>query len=205
MEELVRVEIKLGLGKLMKFCMYGLGALAIGAAVGWQAAFAQQPSATSETYGSWIFRCSIPAKAEKAGATQENGEQKPENELQKACETIQVLRDSNGNVIAQIAFGKDATEPKKLVGVFQVPQGTLLSEPVKFGVEKGTDPLIAPYFTCLQSVCLARVDTNIAELQKLDGKTNGALEFADRSGRKINVLLSLNGFAAAISRLTREK
>lgn len=158
-----------------------------------QMALAQQPSLTTETYGSWTFRCTLPAKPAE-------GEDKAD--VKKACETIQVLRDSKGNVIAQIAFGKDAAKPKSLVGVFQVPQGTLLSEPVRFGVEKSKEPLIAPYFTCLQSVCLARVDTNAAALKKLNGKKNGALEFTDRSGRKISVLLSLEGFASAVGRLT---
>ena len=191
--------------KLKKFGLFVLAGVSAGALV-WQAASAQQPSLTTETYGNWTYRCTNPA-ADKgdANAKKENTDSTAQAAPKKACETIQVLRDSKGNVIAQIAFGKDAVEPKKLLGVFQVPQGTLLSEPVRFGVENGTDPLVAPYFTCLQSVCLARIDTDAKALKKFNGKKNGTLEFADRSGRRINVLLSLDGFSSAIGRLTSDQ
>ena len=180
--------------------MNKLGPLFIAAATafGLQSAAAQQPSLTTETYGSWTYRCTNPA-------AQQNADDTTKANVKKACETIQILRDAKGNVIAQIAFGKDAADPKKLVGVFQVPQGTLLSEPVKFGAEGEANPLAAPYFTCLQSICLARMNIAGDGLKKLYGKEKGALEFADRSGRKINVLLSLQGFAAAIGRLTEKQ
>lgn len=177
--------------------------------VGAQHASAQQPSATTETYGNWTYRCAQIAnpsgqdRAPAAAATETPA--KPDAANAMVCETSQVLQDANGNVIAQIAFGIAPGTTDKLVIAFQVPQGTLLSSPVRFGTEGLGESLEAEYVTCYQSICLARAEAEKTTIKKFGESENGTLEFADRSGRKINVLLSFDGMTAANERLMSGK
>lgn len=170
-------------------------------------ASAQQPSATTETYGNWTYRCAQIANPSGQGAAPAATAEaaKPDAANAMVCETSQVLQDANGNVIAQIAFGIAPATPDKLVIAFQVPQGTLLTSPVRFGTEDLKDSLEAEYVTCYQSICLARAEIETKTIRKFGESENGTLEFADRSGRKINVLLSFNGMTAANERLTSGK
>ncbi len=174
-----------------------------------QHASAQQPSATTETYGNWTYRCAQIASPSEQAATPEasTGETpaKPEAANTMVCETSQVLQDANRNVIAQIAFGIAPATQDKLVIVFQVPQGTLLSSPVRFGAEGLKDSIEAEYVTCYEQICLARAEIESKTIRKFGESENGALEFADRSGRKINVLLSFDGMTAANERLISGK
>jgi invasion protein IalB len=177
--------------------------------VGAQHASAQQPSATTETYGNLTYRCAQIANPSGQGAAPAaapaEAAAKPDAANAMVCETSQVLQDANGNVIAQIAFGIAPATPDKLVIAFQVPQGTLLTSPVRFGTEGLEDSLEAEYVTCYQSICLARAEIETKTIRKFGESENGTLEFADRSGRKINVLLSFNGMTAANERLTSGK
>lgn len=151
---------------------------------------AQEPSVTTETYGTWTYRCSQIAK-------QADNETAPK----KACELVQVVRDGKGNVIAQIAFGKSPEGEGTFISVIQVPQGTLLTEPVMLSDEAKENTLSVPYFSCFNTICLAR--SNITEdlLSALGAGNKGSLEFADRNGRKVRVLLSFDGLKAASERL----
>lgn len=167
-----------------------------------QAALAQQPSETTEKYGNWTYRCSQVVGETTSGTTDDNA---TEVSAKKVCETLQVLQNTDGNVIAQIAFGLDPVAPEKIVAVFQVPQGTLLSSPVRLGNEELTDAIDASYFTCIQSICLARAETSASTIEKFGSLDRGSLGFEDRSGRKINVLLSFDGLSAAIERLSSDK
>jgi invasion protein IalB len=175
-----------------------------------QFAHAQQPSVTTETYGNWTYRCTLianPAEQEAAPAVPTTAENPAKTEAASTmvCETSQILQDAKGNVIAQIAFGLDPATTDKLIVAFQVPQGTLLSSPVRFGTEGLEDSLEAEYVTCYQSICLARAETEKTIIKTFGESKNGMLEFADRSGRKINVLLSFDGMTAANERLTSGK
>ncbi|MGJ8571972.1 MAG: invasion associated locus B family protein [Hoeflea sp.] len=176
-------------------------------------AFGQQPSVTTETYGNWIYRCTqLPSPPEQdpvvATEAAEGAAAKTANTEsagKMVCETSQVLQDAEGNVIAQIAFGIDPAATDKIVAAFQVPQGTLLSSPVRLGTEGLKQSIEAEYVTCYQSICLARAEINKDNLAKFSAVDKGTLEFADRSGRKINVLLSFDGLSAASKRLISGK
>lgn len=182
-----------------------LAAIGCLALLGASHASAEKPSVTTETYGNWTYRCAqitspsdqVEAPAAAAGETPA----KPEDSTTMVCETSQVLQDADRNVIAQIAFGNVPATPGKLVVVFQVPQGTLLSSPVRFGTEGLKDSLEAEYVTCYQQICLARAEIETETIRKFGQSENGTLEFADRSGRKISVLLSFDGMTAANERL----
>lgn len=153
-------------------------------------ALAQEPSVTTETYGSWTYRCSQVAQQADT-----------QTSAKKACELVQVVRDSKGNVIAQIAFGKDPGDEDKLIAVVQVPQGTLLTQPVTLSDEALKNSLSAPYFSCFNNICLARTDIDPNLLSALGAVDKGQLEFADRTGRTVRVLLSFEGLKAASDRL----
>lgn len=158
----------------------------------------QQPTEVTETFGNWSYRCR---------QVQPQGEIKPDADKanvpsKMSCETLQVVRDEKGNVIAQIAFGVVPTSPDAIIAVFQVPQNTLLSSPVKFGSEDLATAIEANYVTCFQSICLARTSTTKDQLASLASAADkGAMEFKDRSGRSIRVLLSFDGLTSALQRL----
>lgn len=178
-----------------------IGGLAL---LGTPHASAQKPSVTTETYGNWTYRCAqVASPSDQVDAPAASGETpaKPKDSTTMVCETSQVLQDADRNVIAQIAFGNVPATPGRLVIVFQVPQGTLLSSPVRFGTEGLKDSLEAEYVTCYQQICLARAETEAETIRKFGQSENGTLEFADRSGRKISVLLSFDGMTAANERL----
>tara|TARA_R110002126_G_scaffold291549_2_gene453581 strand:- start:2934 stop:3269 length:336 start_codon:yes stop_codon:yes gene_type:complete len=92
-----------------------------------QSAFAQQPSETTETYGNWTYRCSQVVVLPAANSSDDKIADTADASSKKVCETVQSLQNADGNVIAQIAFGLDPVAPEKVIAVFQVPQGTLLS------------------------------------------------------------------------------
>lgn len=171
--------------KLFKTLILSVSLLATGQS------FAQEPSITTETYGSWTYRCSQVSKPNADDTAVSK----------KACELVQVLQDAKGNVIAQLAFGIDAASPEKIVSVMQVPQGALLTVPVVLSDEDKKNTLQAPYFSCFNNICLARTETNKEQLKSFGTSSKGNLEFADRSGRKIRVLLSFEGLSAASERL----
>lgn len=184
----------------MRVLLTVIGGLAL---LGAPHASAEKPSVTTETYGNWTYRCAQIASPSDQVGTPAAGETpaKPEASPTMVCETSQVLQDAERNVIAQIAFGTIPGTPGKLVIVFQVPQGTLLSSPVRFGTEGLKDSVEAEYVTCYQQICLARAEIETETIRKFGLSENGTLEFADRSGRKISVLLSLDGMTAANERL----
>lgn len=153
-------------------------------------AMAQEPSVTTETYGTWTYRCSQVAKPADN-----------ETAAKKACELVQVVRDGKGNVIAQIAFGKSPEDEGTLISVIQLPQGTLLTEPVLLSDEAKENTLSVPYFSCFNTICLARSNVSQDLLSALGAGNKGSLEFADRNGRKVRVLLSFDGLKAASERL----
>ena len=186
----------------MRVLLTAIGGLAL---LGAPHASAEKPSVTTETYGNWTYRCAQitnPSdQVETPAAATGETPTKPEASTTMVCETSQVLQDADRNVIAQIAFGNVPATPGKLVVVFQVPQGTLLSSPVRFGTEGLKDSLEAEYVTCYQQICLARAEVETEIIRKFGQSENGTLEFADRSGRKISVLLSFEGMTAANERL----
>ena len=151
---------------------------------------AQQPSETTETYGSWTYRCSQVAQQNDANSA-----------AKRACELLQVIRDSKGNVIAQIAFGNSLEDNNNLISVVQVPQGMLLSEPIVLADEVQKNKVAAPYFSCFNNICLARANVSRDVLSALGDSNKGSLEFVDRTGRKIKVLLSFEGLKTASERL----
>lgn len=148
------------------------------------------PTQTTETYGTWTYRCQVlPAET-------------IDNAADKACEMVQAIRDPKGNLIAQAAFGIEPQAEDQVIAVFQVPDGTILSEPVLFGVRSLEDRLSADYVTCFRRACLARTSVNQAELKAISNGEEGILQFVDRAGRTIQVLLSLDGFGSALERLS---
>lgn len=155
-----------------------------------QKSLAQQPSVTTETYGSWTYRCSQVTPPADASST-----------TNKTCELVQVVRDGKGNVIAQIAFGKNPDGENSLISVIQLPQGTLLTAPVTLSDETKKHNLTALYFSCFNNICLARTDVSRNLLKALGDGNKGTLEFVDRSGRTVRVLLSFKGLKAASERL----
>lgn len=163
--------------------VFGVTSLCLGAVV------AQEPSETTETYGSWMYRCVQPQAVQ-------GGDTLPP----KICEINQTLSDANGSVVGTIAIGPNP-DGEGLVSVFRVPQGTLLSYPVNFGTEDGEAVVQAQYFTCMNNACFARVATSEDVVVDIAEAEQGRLLFADRSGRVVQVLLSLSGLKAALGRL----
>jgi invasion protein IalB len=150
-------------------------------------AFAQEnapePSETTEKFGAWTVRCV-----------------NQQGDAGKACEVALAVQ-GQGGLIAQIAVGnpKDGDNPL-IVG--RTPLGVLVSEPVTI-VAQGDEAakLTLPFVTCLANGCLAQASVSGDDLGKLAARDTGAVTFAERTGRKVQINIPLAGLTDALTRI----
>ena len=150
------------------------------------AAYAQpssEPSETTEKFGSWTVRC----VARK-------------DDAQKACEVVLAVQ-GQGGPIAQIAVGRPQGEGDTLV-VVRTPLGVSISEPVTMTQEGAdTTAISLPFFTCLANGCLAQGSVAGDRLGALTAQETVTLAFADRTGRKVQIRIPVDGLAEALGRI----
>ena len=142
---------------------------------------AQQPSALSETYGSWTYQC----KALEASQT----------EAGRACQVSQELRQSQtGSRILSAAYTSE-----KLTII--APFGVKLREGVKAMAGEHELP-IGSFTTCLPSIgCIAELDLGAEGLSRLLSAETLGVRLVSAAGQQIQVNLSLDGFQSAYKRL----
>ncbi|WP_425419384.1 invasion associated locus B family protein [Oricola indica] len=165
---------------------------------------AQQPTATTATYGDWVVRCRANPPAGGSEASQTGSD--------KICEmatVINVVRQGQGQqTLAQIAIGATSAESENAAGttmVIQLPIGVSLREDAKVIVDPnpqgdgGTAVIAANYFRCIGQACLAEASLPDEDLQSLRSAETAQLQFVDGADRRVRVAISLNGFGDAAS------
>lgn len=141
-------------------------------------AAAVSPKATTATYDDWLLRCEAQPDAAKV------------------CEVVQGIQSQQG-LIAQIVVGRIAkTDPFSLI--VQLPAGVWL--PAGAAIEFGdkTAPLPLAYSRCQQS-CFADLVLKPEQVEALKtSKAPVSLVFEDGARNRIQLPISLNGFAPAL-------
>lgn len=163
--------------------------LAVGLLAGLAAASAQggtapKPSETTETFGSWVVRCQQPPAA-----------------APRACEILHSVQ-GQGGVITQVAIGTPPGKDAPVI-VVQTPLGILVPQPVTLGdaAQPVESHMTIPFQTCLPAGCIAQLETTNKALDALAALRNARLSFSERTGRRIEITVPLDGMKDALARL----
>lgn len=160
-------------------CTAGLIASAAMGADGSQGA-----SAIREVHGDWIVNCRAPA-----------------NQPHLQCSVSQQqFAKANGARVLAIAL--DAQSGGGAAGTIALPFGLSLEKGVTLQID---DAAVSPpwhFHTCLPSGCLVAVSWSKAGVEALRAAKLLKLSAVTDGGKPANFVVSLDGFAAALDRLT---
>jgi invasion protein IalB len=156
-----------------------LGA-ALAAQVAAHAAFAQEATSTTATYGSWVVRC------------------QRQNEGGNVCEMAQTLAsEKDRKVVAQVAIGQ-LPKNKTPRAVIQVPVGADLTKPPSLNIgEKAQYP--GRYVVCTQRFCRAEIDLPAHVVQEMATAKKASISFT-LLGKTIVVTMTTDGMAVAFDK-----
>lgn len=133
-----------------------------------------------QTFDDWVMRC---VKTE---------------EEQDPCQLYQLLRDAEGNAVAEISMfplpeGSQAAAGATIV----VPLETLLTENLKISVDGGA-ARVYPYSFCNQAGCVARIGFTADDIAAFKAGNAGKLSMVPAAAPEETVSLdiSLKGFTA---------
>jgi invasion protein IalB len=155
-------------------------------------------SALSETYGGWQVACQAAAKP-KDGAGSDRTAAPP---ARTVCALAQVQREQKSKMLVFSAeFHVDGAKPDKLTGVFVLPFGIAVTEPVALSVEgQALSPLKVA--TCLPVGCIVpAAPVGDDAIAALSGGKALTLATKDTDGRAIDFALRSDGFAEGLKRL----
>lgn len=148
-----------------------------------------EPSLTTATYDAWTVRCATVV-------------QQGEEDARPVCEIVQTARLRNtGQTVLETAIGRLAEdEPFRLV--FKVPVSVWLRAPVAVTIDdEDTGPLTleASYARCSAQACIADMEIDDAEIDRLLTSDSVAVSFADAAQKPIRIPLTMRGLASAFS------
>jgi invasion protein IalB len=152
-------------------------------------AMAQTPDVMQETYRDWVVRCQIVPAADGVSPT-------------RLCEMAQELsQPETGQRVLTVALQSGPDEQAGLTLI--TPFGLRLSAGVAIDIDAVRLIQIA-FRTCLPQGCVA---TEVLDKELIDRLTAGTIATAmitsDEGGPPIAIEVSLNGFAAAWTRLVQ--
>ncbi|OCX63111.1 invasion associated locus B family protein [Thioclava sp. SK-1] len=139
-----------------------------------------------ETFGDWGLQC-----MRTEGGTD-------------PCQMYQLLKDQNGNSIADISLFPLPEGGQAVTGAtVMVPLETLLTQNLVMQVDS-SEPRIYPYTFCARNGCYARIGLTAAELAglKRGNKATLTLVPVQAPDQKVTATVSLTGFTAAYDAVT---
>ena len=144
----------------------------------------QEPSALSESYGSWTYQCRAQSKSAADDAT-------------RVCQVSQELRQSqDGRRILSAVFSR---APYKITLV--APFGLLLTEGTRLSVSEAELPA-GRFKTCLPSVgCISEHFLEPRDVEVLRASEVLTVLMVSSEGQEFQVNLDMNGFGNASKRL----
>ncbi len=143
-----------------------------------------QPYVT-EVVGDWEMKC----------LTNPNGDD--------PCQMYQLLKDEQGNSVAEVSLGKLPEGGQAVSGAtIVVPLETLLTQQLTLAVDGG-QTLRYPFRFCAQPGCVANIGFTGAEITsfKKGAKSTVTIVHAAAPAQKVNLTMSLKGFTAAYDKL----
>ncbi|WP_274426071.1 invasion associated locus B family protein [Chelativorans sp. YIM 93263] len=169
----------------MRRCLLAVASLAIGLVFAVSSIAAPLPGGAGslvETYEDWVVSCAAPEG-----------------------ETVCVMRQSQNNqetgqhiLTAELRTGTDGA----VEGTLLMPFGLALAQGIALAIDETEGPTF-PFLTCLPQGCVAPVNFDHSSLENL--KTGDALKItvhAVNAEQRIAFTVSLNGFTAALNRMT---
>jgi len=133
-----------------------------------------------ETHGDWQVRC----------IRTEDGND--------PCQLYQLLKDSNGNSVAEISmFALPEGEKAAAGATIAVPLETLLTQQITMVIDSG-QPKRYPFSWCSQIGCFARVGFTAQEVAAFKAGSKATLTIIPvvAPDQKVNLAVSLSGFTA---------
>ncbi|MGX0876048.1 invasion protein IalB [Roseovarius sp. MBR-154] len=144
---------------------------------------AQDGSYIRETHEDWQIKC-----------FRTEGEETPE-----LCQMYQLLKESQGNPVAEFSLYKLANAGNVVAGAtIAVPLGTLLSEEVKLSVDDGKAKSYS-YSFCTMAGCFARIGLTQADIDAFKRGVTATISIvpAQAPDQTVRIDASLKGFTAA--------
>ena len=142
-----------------------------------------------DTFGDWSLRC---LKAE-------DGQLDP-------CQLYQLLKDADGNAVAEFSTfplpdGQEAAAGATIV----VPLETLLTQQLRLTIDS-SEPKIYPFTFCNAAGCVARVGFTAAEVAQMKRGNKAVLRMVPAAAPDQEVLLnvSLSGFTAGFDSVNQQ-
>lgn len=161
--------------------------LSMGAVEGEAPADGPGSSYVAETHGDWNLNC----------VRVEEGQNEP-------CQLYQLLKDSDGNSVAEISVialppGQEAAAGATIV----TPLETLLTEQIRLGVDGGKIKRY-PFTFCAAIGCVSRVGFTAEEIAQFKNGNKATLTIVPLAApdQKVDLNLSLKGFTAGFDAVT---
>lgn len=142
-----------------------------------------------EAFGDWALRC---LKAE-------DGKDDP-------CQLYQLLKDADGNAVAEIStFPLPAGNKAAAGATIVVPLETLLTQQLRLTIDSGT-PKVYPFTFCNAAGCVARVGFTTEEVNQFKRGAGATLRMVPAAAPDQEVLLnlSLSGFTAGFDSVNQQ-
>ena len=142
-----------------------------------------------EAFGDWALRC---LKAE-------DGKDDP-------CQLYQLLKDADGNAVAEIStFPLPAGNKAAAGATIVVPLETLLTQQLRLTIDSGT-PKVYPFTFCNAAGCVARVGFTTEEVTQFKRGAGATLRMVPAAAPDQEVLLnlSLSGFTAGFDSVNQQ-
>lgn len=161
---------------------------------------AEEPQATSATYGAWTLRCATPASQPATKDTKTPATPAGPQPGVKQCEIGQAIQVQGQQApIVQIAIGR-ADKDDSLRLVIQVPVGAWLPAGVTLQFADKSEPVSLTYKRCLPGACLSDIDLspNLRDAMKT-GQKDAKVTFQLVAGKDVTVPMSFKGFDAAFA------
>lgn len=133
------------------------------------------------TFGDWENRCVRAPEGQK-----------------DRCELYQLLKDSDGNSVAEISlFGLPAGQPAAAGATIVTPLLTLLTQQVTLKIDDGTAKRY-PFYSCGQVGCYARVGFTADEIAALKRGKKATISIVPAAApdKTVDLNMSLTGFTA---------
>lgn len=154
---------------------------------------AAEPKVTQQPFGTWMYRCQDVAIAGK-----------PANSVCELDQDVNVVANGNTQTVMRMAFGFPPGDTPGHIATFVLPLGVRLKPGVTLNADKGGE-LVIPYDFCAPGGCRATEILPKSLMVALRRGKLGQVKIVLNNGQPLVIEYSLNGFAAGLQTLDRNR
>lgn len=129
----------------------------------------------------------------------------PEGKGEDPCQMYQLLKDGQGNAVAEVSLGKFPAGGQAVAGAtVVVPLETLLTKQLTITVDGGTGK-VYPFLFCAQPGCVAKIGFTAAEVEAFKAGSQATVSIVPAAApdQQVNLAMSLSGFTKSFDELTQ--